>query len=82
MRAIDYFDKGADAYPERIAIIDGANHHSYCETRTITERIARAMWANGLRGEEPAAIYSHNDARVLEAYLGIAPQTQAERVSA
>src|SRR5437868_1869207 len=71
MRAIDYFDKGADAYPERTAIIDGANRHSYCETRTITERIARAMWANGLRGEEPAAIYSHNDARVLFCMLGI-----------
>jgi fatty-acyl-CoA synthase len=29
------------------------------------------MWANGLRGEEPAGIYSHNDARVLFCMLGI-----------
>src|SRR6202451_2725115 len=71
MRAIDYFDKGADAHPDRIAIIDGSAHYSYRETQAITHRIARAMWAAGLRGEECAAIYSHNDARVLFCMLGI-----------
>jgi fatty-acyl-CoA synthase len=71
MRAIDYFDKGADAYPERVAIIDRDTPHSYRETRAASERIARAMWASGLRGEERVAIYSPNDARVLLAMLGM-----------
>jgi acyl-CoA synthetase (AMP-forming)/AMP-acid ligase II len=71
MRAIDYFDKGADANPGRIAIIDGDARHTYCETRAVTKRIARAMWAEGLRGERCAGIYSHNDARVLFCMLGI-----------
>jgi fatty-acyl-CoA synthase len=71
MRAIDYFDKGADANPERTAIIDGNARYSYREMRAITERIARAMWANGLHGEERVAIYSHNDARVLFCMLGL-----------
>jgi fatty-acyl-CoA synthase len=71
MRAIDYFDKGADANPGRTAIIDGDARYSYCETRAITERIARAMWFEGLRGERCAGIYSHNDARVLFCMLGI-----------
>jgi fatty-acyl-CoA synthase len=71
MRAIDYFDKGADANPDRIAIIDGDARYSYCETRAITQRIARAMWADGLRGERCAGIYSHNDARVLFCMLAI-----------
>lgn len=71
MWAIDYFDKGADAHPERIAIVDGQNRHTYRETQAITRRISRAMWANGLRGQQPAAIYSHNDARVLFCMLGI-----------
>jgi acyl-CoA synthetase (AMP-forming)/AMP-acid ligase II len=71
MRAIDYFDKAADVNPESIAIIDGENHYSYRETREITIRIARAMWANGLCGEQCAGIYSHNDARVLFCMLGI-----------
>jgi acyl-CoA synthetase (AMP-forming)/AMP-acid ligase II len=71
MRAIDYFDRGADANPDRAAIVDGNISYSYRETRAVTQRIAGAMWAGGLRGEQPAAIYSHNDARVLFCMLGI-----------
>jgi fatty-acyl-CoA synthase len=71
MRAIDYFDKGAEADPERIAVVDGERSYTYRETRTTTERIARAMWADGLSGEQCAAIYSHNDSRVLFCMLGI-----------
>ena len=71
MRAIDYFDKGAEANPNRIAIIDGELRIDYRQAREITLRIARAMRAAGLRGEEAAGIYSHNDARVLLSMLGI-----------
>lgn len=71
MRAIDYFDKGAEANLNRIAIIDGDLRVTYREAREITVRFARAMRANGLHGEEPAGILSHNDARVLLSMLGI-----------
>jgi fatty-acyl-CoA synthase len=71
MRAIDYFDKQAEVQPERIAIIDGDIRYSYCDVRTASQRIARAMWASGLRGEQPVAIYSINDARVLLCMLGL-----------
>jgi fatty-acyl-CoA synthase len=71
MRAIDYFDKGADANLNRPAIVDGAFRCSYAEKRVITQRIARAMWAQGLRGEECAAIHSRNNAQVLFCMLGI-----------
>src|SRR6202451_2449159 len=71
MRAIDYVDKGADACPGRTAIIDGESRYTYQEMREVTRRIARAMRANGLSGEERAAIYSPNDARVLFCMLGI-----------
>lgn len=71
MRAIDYFDKGAEAFPDRTAIIDGAARCTYREMREATQRIARAMGASGLQGEERAAIYSPNDARVLFCMLGI-----------
>ena len=71
MRAIDYFDKGAEAHPERIAIVDGEASSSYRQLQHATRRIAGAMRANGLEGEERAAIYSHNDARVLSVMLGI-----------
>ena len=71
MRAIDYFDKSAEAFPDRVALIDGDRRYTYREVRTVTERMARAMWASGLSGEQPAAIYSPNDARVLFSMLGI-----------
>lgn len=71
MRAIDYFDKSADLYPERVAIRDGDACYSYAETRTFTERIARAMQAHGVEREQRAAIFSHNVAPVLFCMLGI-----------
>jgi len=71
MRAIDYFDKGAEAFPGRIAIIDRTTQYSYRETREASQRVARAMWSAGLRGEERVAIFSPNDARVLLCMLGL-----------
>jgi len=71
MRAIDYFDKGAEASPDRTAIIDSDIRVTYREAQSATQRIARAMHAHGLRGQDPAGIYSHNDARVLLSMLGI-----------
>jgi fatty-acyl-CoA synthase len=71
MRAIDYFDKSADLYPDRIAIIDGDARYSYRETRSFSERIARGMLARGLEREQRAAIYSQNHAAVLFCMLGL-----------
>ncbi len=71
MRAIDYFDKSAEIYSDRLAILDGDTRYSYAETRCFSERIARAMWSNGLQGEQRAAIYSQNHPAVLFCMLGI-----------
>jgi fatty-acyl-CoA synthase len=71
MRAIDYFDKQAEALPSRIAIMDGDTHYTYADVRHASQQVARAMWAAGLRGEQPVAIYSINDARVLLCMLGL-----------
>src|SRR5271155_3249671 len=71
MRAIDYFDKAADAYPDRAAIVEGESRSSYADVRVLRQRISRAMRAAGLRPAERAAIYSPNDARVLLCMLGL-----------
>jgi fatty-acyl-CoA synthase len=71
MRAIDYFDKGAEASPDRIAIVDRDTRYSYRETQQASHRIARAMWSAGLRGEQRVAIFSPNDARILLCMLGL-----------
>src|ERR1700687_420457 len=71
MRAIDYFDKGTEKFPNRTAIIDRATQYSYRETQEASHRIARAMWSAGLCGEERVAIFSPNDARILLCMLGL-----------
>lgn len=71
MRAIDYFDKGAEAFPGRIAILDRTAQYSYLEAQQASQRIAKAMWAGGLRSEKRVAILSPNDARVLLCMLGL-----------
>jgi acyl-CoA synthetase (AMP-forming)/AMP-acid ligase II len=71
VRSIDYFDKAAEAFPDRIALIDGDTRFTYRELRLASERLARAMIAAGLRDEERVAIYSPNDARVLFCMVAI-----------
>jgi fatty-acyl-CoA synthase len=71
VRAIDYFDKAAEEFPERIALIDGNTRYSYRELREATERLSRAMRAAGLQDEDRVAIYSINDARVLVCMVGL-----------
>ena len=71
MRAIDYFDKAAEAFPDRTALMDGNSTYNYRELRAASERVARSMWANGLRDEDRVAILSPNDARVLVCMLGL-----------
>jgi fatty-acyl-CoA synthase len=69
VRAIDYFDKAAESFPDRIALIDSDTRCTYRELCADSERLARAMRRAGLADEERAAIYSPNDARVMVCML-------------
>lgn len=71
MRAIDYFDKAAEAFPDRIALIDGSTRLTYRELRDASVRVARALCGAGLQAEERVAIFSPNDARVLACMVAI-----------
>ncbi len=71
MRSIDYFDKGADLYPDRDCIIEGDRKWSFSQVKSLTERIARAMYANGFENQQQVALYSPNSADVLIALLAI-----------
>lgn len=71
MRAIDYFDKGAEIDPNRTAVLGGGTAYSYRELSDLTHKVARAMWAKGLKPEEPVAIYAPNDVSVLVCLLGL-----------
>ena len=71
MRAIDYFDKAAESFAERIALVDGNIQYTFAELQKASRQLAQAMWAAGLRDEDRVAILSPNDARVLVCMLGL-----------
>ena len=43
MRLIDYFDRGADLYPERHCLHDGVRGWSYADVRATTHRVALGL---------------------------------------
>ena len=71
MRAIDYFDKVADIDPDRDAIVEGDRHYTFREVRALTFRVAAAMRADGLKRQEPVAIFGPNHAEVLICLLSV-----------
>ena len=48
MRLIDYFDRGADLYPDRHCLHDGTQGWTYREVRAQTHRVANGLLAAGL----------------------------------
>ena len=48
MRLIDYFDRGADLFPDRYCLHDGTKGWTYKEVRGQTHRVANGLLAAGL----------------------------------
>jgi acyl-CoA synthetase (AMP-forming)/AMP-acid ligase II len=73
MRSIDYFDRGHDLDPDRTALVDVANGErlTFAEVKSLTERIAAAMYANGFADQQPVALYGPNSAAIMVALLAI-----------
>jgi len=71
MRLIDYFDRGADLYPDRHCLHDGTRGWTYRDVRETTHRVARGLLAAGLAPGAKVAVYSPNHAMAYAALLGI-----------
>jgi fatty-acyl-CoA synthase len=71
MRAIDFFDKGVDLDPERIALIEGDNRLSFAELQVQSLRFAAALTRDGAAYQSTVAIYAPNHWTVLVALLGL-----------
>jgi acyl-CoA synthetase (AMP-forming)/AMP-acid ligase II len=71
MRSIDYFDRGADLDPQRLALVEGETLVTFEELRGLTFRMAAALRANGVNRQEPVAIYAPNHWGVLVCLLGM-----------
>ncbi len=71
MRMIDYFERGAEIDPDRTAIMDAGNSYTFAEVQRLTHEIGSAMLSNGLKHQEPVAIYSPNHSGVLLVLLSL-----------
>jgi acyl-CoA synthetase (AMP-forming)/AMP-acid ligase II len=71
MRLIDYFDRGADLYPQRDCLHDGTRGWTYAEVCGSTHRVANGLLAEGLKRGDKVAVYSPNHAMAYAALLGI-----------
>jgi fatty-acyl-CoA synthase len=73
MRAIDYFDRGHDRDPSRLAIVDTETglKLTFAEVKALSERIAAAMQRGGFQNQDLAALYGPNSAMILVVLLAI-----------
>ena len=71
MRLIDYFDRGADLYPDRHCLHDGTRGWTYKDVRAQTHRVANGLLAAGLKRGAKAAVYSPNHAAAYACLMGI-----------
>ncbi|MCC7121681.1 MAG: AMP-binding protein [Gammaproteobacteria bacterium] len=71
MRPIDYFDRGAEAAPERVAFEGNGVTYCYADARAESEAIARALYAAGFAPRDACAVFAPNDPRAMIAVLGV-----------
>ena len=70
MRMIDYLDRGAAHYPDRICLLDELARIDYRTAVSDSHRIGRGLLAAKLSPGAKAAVLSPNDARAFQAVLG------------
>jgi acyl-CoA synthetase (AMP-forming)/AMP-acid ligase II len=71
MRMIDYFDRAAERFPNRAALVHGSSRLSFRELQDLTRRVAVAMRRAGFKRQEPAALYGPNSPDVMTALLSL-----------
>lgn len=71
MQIIDFFDRGADRYPDRDVVHDLSRGWSYREIQTLTRRIATALIAAGLGRDSVVATFTPNTALGLAVQYGV-----------
>ncbi|MGB0954578.1 MAG: class I adenylate-forming enzyme family protein [Panacagrimonas sp.] len=71
MRIIDFFDRGANRYPQRVCLKDASGNRSFAQVQRRSCEIANALLAEKFDPETKAAVYSPNCGAAFECVLGI-----------
>lgn len=71
MRVIDFFDQGADLYPNNLAFVDGDEHISYTEAQAFSKRFASAIRGHGYQKGCKVGILAPNSNIAFLALLSV-----------
>lgn len=71
MRAIDFFDRSAEYYPDRACVVDGRDSLSYAEVQRRSLRLANSLVRAGLAQEAKVGVLCPNVAAVVPTVLGV-----------
>lgn len=71
MHVIEFFDRGAANWPDRVFLLCDHVGRTYAETQAASHAIASSMLASGFRPGMRAAILSENCIEAIECLLGI-----------
>lgn len=71
MLAIEFFERGAQRFPDRAIVEDSGTKVTYREMLALAHRTARALMAAGVQPDDPVAILSPNHWSVLQCQYGI-----------
>ena len=71
MRIIDFFDRGASLYPDRVCLKDEHGQWTFDQVQRMSYRAARALHARGIQVGDRIAVYSPNGAIAFAAVLAI-----------
>ncbi len=73
MRSIDYFDRGHDRDPSRLAIVDTQSGLSltFAQVKALSEQIAAALQRGGFKNQDLLGLYGPNDGMLLVVLLAM-----------
>lgn len=67
-----HFVKSVDRWGEREFLICGENHYTYNEIKKRADKVAKGLYAMGMRPGDHAAVFLHNSSRYLCLMLALA----------
>lgn len=71
LNPIDFLQRAAYVYPEKIAVVDGESRYSYGQLAERSWRLANALRSAGLRKGDRVATLLFNSSPMLEAHFGV-----------
>src|SRR6185312_14507416 len=68
---LNFIERAAAVYPERLAVIHGAQRHTWRQTYLRCRRLASALKRAGVRRGDTVAVLAPNIPSLYEAHFGV-----------